>query len=136
MKKLTEKRKVLYDVIKDKVLVLDGAMGSLIQSYGLSENDFRGERFKDHHIDLKGNNDLLSLIRPDIIEEIHNQYLQAGADIIETNTFNANMISMADYQMQNLVYEMNFESAKIAKKACFREGNVNFQRTFILHTLL
>jgi 5-methyltetrahydrofolate--homocysteine methyltransferase len=109
---------VLYNCLNEKILVLDGAMGSLIQSFGLTEKDFRGERFKDHHIDLKGNNDLLCIIRPDIIKGIHEQYLEAGADIIETNTFNANKISMEDYDMQDLVYEMNFEAAKIAHNAC------------------
>jgi 5-methyltetrahydrofolate--homocysteine methyltransferase len=118
MSNLTKKRQDLYKLIKEKVLVLDGAMGSLIQSYGLSEYDFRGERFKDHKFDLKGNNDLLSIIRPDIILEIHKQYLEAGSDIIETNTFNANRISMADYGMQNIVYEMNVAAADIALKAC------------------
>ncbi|MBA3900948.1 MAG: methionine synthase, partial [Bacteroidetes bacterium] len=101
----------------NRILVMDGAMGTMIQQYKLEESDYRGDRFKDFHKDIKGNNDLLSLTRPDIIEAIHCDYLKAGADIIETNTFNANAISMADYDMQDLVYELNFQSAVIAKKA-------------------
>ena len=100
-----------------RVLVIDGAMGTMIQRYQLSEEDYRGERFKDFSQPLKGNNDLLSLTRPDIIEAIHLEYLNAGADIIETNTFNAQRISLADYAMEDLAYELNFESARIAKKA-------------------
>jgi 5-methyltetrahydrofolate--homocysteine methyltransferase len=100
------------------VLVLDGAMGTMIQEYKPSEEDYRGERFKNFHKDLKGNNDLLSLTQPHIIEAIHKKYLEAGADIIETNTFSATTIAMADYDMQHLAYELNFESAKIARKAC------------------
>ncbi|MCD4792951.1 MAG: methionine synthase [Bacteroidales bacterium] len=119
--------KKLYKVINNKVLVLDGAMGSLIQSYNLTEEDFRGKRFKDYHLDLKGNNDLLSITRPDIIEEIHGKYLEAGADIVETNTFNANLISMEDYDMNqyNLVYEMNLKSAQIARKICDKYSEQN-----------
>ena len=105
----------LYDSINKRILVLDGAMGTMIQTYKLEEEDFRGERFKNHKSPLKGNNDLLSISQPKIIEEIHRKYLDAGADILETNTFSSNSISMADYDMANLVYELNFESAKIAK---------------------
>jgi len=108
--------KSLYDVIKERILVLDGAMGTMIQSYNLKEEDFRGERFKNYSSSLKGNNDLLSITQPQIISEIHKKYLEAGADILETNTFSSNSISMADYNMEDLVYELNFESAKIAKK--------------------
>lgn len=107
----------VFDEIKKRVLVLDGAMGSLIQNYKLSEADFRGERFKDYPIDLKGNNDLLSITRPDVIMAIHEQYLEAGSDIIETNTFNATAVSLADYKMEDLAYEINLEAAKIAKIA-------------------
>ncbi|OQX82235.1 MAG: methionine synthase [Bacteroidetes bacterium 4484_276] len=107
----------IYQILKHRILVLDGAMGSLIQQYHLKEKDFRGGRFKHHPSDLKGCNDLLSITRPDIISEIHEQYLEAGADIIETNTFNATSISMADYKMEAVVYEMNKASAEIAKKA-------------------
>jgi 5-methyltetrahydrofolate--homocysteine methyltransferase len=92
-------------------------MGTMIQRYRLEENDYRGQRFADWKHDLKGNNDLLSLTRPDIIKDIHKEYLDAGADIIETNTFNAQRISLADYKMEDLAYELNFESAKLAKTA-------------------
>ena len=108
--------KSLYDVIKERILVLDGAMGTMIQSYNLKEGDFRGERFKNYPSLLKGNNDLLSITQPQIISEIHKKYLDSGADILETNTFSSNSISMADYNMEDLVYELNFESVKIAKK--------------------
>ena len=103
--------------LEKRILVIDGAMGTMIQRFRLDEEGYRGERFKNFNHSLKGNNDLLSLTRPDIIEEIHLQYLQAGADILETNTFNAQRISLADYHMQDLAYEMNYESAAIAKKA-------------------
>jgi 5-methyltetrahydrofolate--homocysteine methyltransferase len=107
----------LHEAIKKRILILDGAMGTMIQQYRLKEADFRGERFADFHTDLQGNNDLLSIVRPDVIENIHKAYLEAGADLIETNTFNANAFSMADYDMEHLVYELNLASAKIAKKA-------------------
>ncbi|MEP7170663.1 MAG: homocysteine S-methyltransferase family protein, partial [Bacteroidota bacterium] len=103
--------------LEKRVLVIDGAMGTMIQRHKLDENGYRGERFKDWKSDLKGNNDLLSLTQPEIIKEIHKQYLEAGADIIETNTFNAQKISLADYHMEALAYELNFEAAKIAKQA-------------------
>ena len=103
--------------LEKRVLVIDGAMGTMIQQYKLEEKDYRGERFKDFAHDLKGNNDLLSLTQPDIILTIHKKYLDAGADIIETNTFNAQRISMADYHMEDLSYELNFASASLAKKA-------------------
>lgn len=101
-----------------RILILDGAMGTMIQSYKLEESDYRGERFADHPADLKGNNDLLVLTRPDIIKAIHLAYLRAGADILETNTFNSTSIAMADYQMEDLVYEMNREAARISREAC------------------
>jgi 5-methyltetrahydrofolate--homocysteine methyltransferase len=103
--------------LEQRVLVIDGAMGSLIQQYKLTEEDFRGERFKDFHKDLKGNNDLLCITRPDIILEIHKQYLEAGADILETNSFSSTRISMADYDMQEYCYELNLAAAKIARQA-------------------
>jgi len=108
----------IRELLKHRILLLDGAMGTMIQRYRLSEADFRGIRFKDHPCDLKGNNDLLSITQPEIIKEIHRQYLEAGADIIETNTFSGTTIAMADYQMYSneLVYELNFQSAKIAKE--------------------
>ncbi|MEN8120783.1 MAG: methionine synthase [Bacteroidota bacterium] len=111
------KKPSIFDEIKKRVLVLDGAMGTMIQDYKLTEEDFRAESFKNHPVDLKGNNDLLSIVRPDVIKAIHKEYLKAGADIIETNTFNATSISLADYQMENLAYEINLESAKIAQEA-------------------
>src|SRR5207237_3459080 len=107
----------LLDQLKQRILIIDGAMGTMIQRYRLEEAAYRGARFADHPRDLKGNNDLLCLTRPDIIEEIHRQYLEAGADIIETNTFNAQAISMADYALESVCYEINFEAAKIAKRA-------------------
>ncbi|MDP4266909.1 MAG: homocysteine S-methyltransferase family protein, partial [Bacteroidota bacterium] len=110
----------IQDEIKNRILVLDGAMGSLIQKFKLSESDFRGQRFVKHVIDLKGNNDLLNLTKPEVISEIHEHYLKAGADIIETNTFNSNSISMSDYKLENFVYEMNVEGARIAKEAAQR----------------
>jgi 5-methyltetrahydrofolate--homocysteine methyltransferase len=103
--------------LEKRVLVIDGAMGSMIQQYKLTEKDFRGKRFADWHKDLQGNNDLLSITQPGIIKTIHKEYLKAGADIIETNTFSATTIAMADYEMQALAYELNYESAKIAKEA-------------------
>ena len=109
-------KSIIYEELEKRVLILDGAMGTMIQQYNLEEKDFRGERFKNSAIYLKGNNDLLSLTQPHIIREIHEAYLEAGADIIETNTFNANAISQADYNLQNLVYELNLKSARIAKK--------------------
>ncbi|KPJ91795.1 MAG: hypothetical protein AMJ53_10710, partial [Gammaproteobacteria bacterium SG8_11] len=104
-------------LLKQRILILDGAMGTMIQSYKLSEQDFRGERFTDWPCDLQGNNDLLCLTQPQVIKEIHTAYLDAGADIIGTNTFNANAISMADYQMQDLAYEINKAAASIAREA-------------------
>ena len=101
----------------ERILILDGAMGTMIQRYNLSEADYRGERFKDHPMPLKGNNDILSLTQPHIIAEIHREYLAAGADILETNTFNATAISQADYGTQAYVYEMNRASAEIARAA-------------------
>lgn len=107
----------IQDLLKERILVLDGAMGTMIQRHKLEESDFRGERFKDHPSPLKGNNDLLSITRPDIIKDIHMQYLEAGADIVETNTFSSTTIAQADYQLEPLAYELNFQSAKIAKEA-------------------
>jgi len=107
----------IHDILKNRILILDGAMGTMIQRYKLTEDDFRGERFKDSTILLKGNNDLLSLTRPDVIEAIHREYLDVGTDIIETNTFNANAISMEDYNMSELSKEINIAAAKLARKA-------------------
>lgn len=108
---------MIEQAIQKRILILDGAMGTMIQNYNLSEEDYRGERFKDFHVSLKGNNDLLSITQPKVIQEIHEAYLEAGADIIETNTFNSNTISMLDYDQTNLVYELNYESVQIAKRA-------------------
>jgi len=109
--------KTIQEIAKERILLIDGAMGTMLQAYQLEEADFRGDRFKDHPSDLKGNNDLLSLSRPDVVEAIHTAYLEAGADLIETNTFNANAISQSDYGTEDLVYEINLESAKIARKS-------------------
>jgi 5-methyltetrahydrofolate--homocysteine methyltransferase len=106
----------IRNLLKQRILVLDGAMGTMIQRYNLEEHDFRGERFKDHPHPLKGNNDLLSLTRPDIIKEIHSKYFEAGADIAETNTFSSTSIAQADYRLEHIVYEMNLQSAMIAKE--------------------
>lgn len=106
----------MQQLINERILVLDGAMGTMIQQYNLSEADFRGERFKDIPGQLKGNNDMLCLTRPDVIEEIHRKYLEAGADIIETNTFNATSVSMADYHMQPYCREINLAAARLARK--------------------
>ena len=109
--------KTLQEIAKERILLIDGAMGTMLQAYQLEEADFRGDRFKNHPLDLKGDNDLLSLSRPDVVEAIHTAYLEAGADLIETNTFNANAISQSDYGTEDLVYEINLESAKIARKS-------------------
>ena len=108
--------------LEKRILIIDGAMGTMIQRYKLAEEDYRGERFKDWPSDLKGNNDLLSLTQPHIVKEIHKQYLEAGADILETNTFNAQKVSLADYGMQALAYEMNLAAAKVAKEAVQESG--------------
>lgn len=101
--------------LKERILVLDGAMGTMLQAYNFSEKDFRGERFKDFHRSVKGNNDLLSLTQPAAIAEVHRKYFEAGADIVETNTFSSTTIAMADYEMEEYVYDLNYASAKIAK---------------------
>ncbi len=108
----------LPEILKTRIAILDGAMGTMIQRFKLSEADYRGERFKDFPKDVKGNNELLSLTRPDVIRDIHEGYLAAGADMIETNTFGATTIAQADYDMQHLVREMNLQSAKLARAAC------------------
>src|SRR6202012_3352565 len=110
-------RKSIQDCLRERILVIDGAMGTMIQRHKLEEKDYRGTRFADWKSDLKGNNDLLVLTQPDIIEGIHREYLEAGADIIETNTFNAQRISMADYHMEELAFEMNVAAAKLANRA-------------------
>src|SRR5690348_8833613 len=106
----------IRELLQKRILIIDGAMGTMIQRYKLSEADYRGERFKDWPTDIKGNNDLLCLTQPQIIKEIHKEYLNAGADILETNTFNAQRISLADYHMENLAYEINREAAGIERE--------------------
>jgi len=112
-----DKANQLQALLEERILIIDGAMGTMVQRYRLEEKDYRGERFKSWPSDLKGNNDLLCLTQPEIITEIHRQYLDAGADIIETNTFNAQAVSLEDYQMQGLAYEINFAAAQLARKA-------------------
>ncbi|HPB05256.1 MAG TPA: homocysteine S-methyltransferase family protein, partial [Prolixibacteraceae bacterium] len=116
MKSKVTMTKDIRKELEKRVLVLDGAMGSLIQTYKLTEADYRGEQFKNAPKDQKGNNDLLSITRPDVIKEIHAQYFEAGADIVETNTFNSTTISMADYGMEDQVYNINVAAAKLARE--------------------
>ena len=120
--------KTIEKILAERILVLDGAMGTMIQRYNLTEQDFRGEQFQKHDFDLKGNNDLLSIIRPDIIHAIHKEYLKAGADIIETNTFSSTSIAQADYGLESYVYELNLQSAKIAKEVAVSFSNDEKQR--------
>ena len=108
---------LIGNIIEQKILILDGAMGTMIQNHKLQESDYRGDKFKDHPMLQKGNNDLLSLTKPEIIKTIHREYLEAGADIITTNTFNSNRISMSDYGMESHVYTMNLQSARLASEA-------------------
>jgi 5-methyltetrahydrofolate--homocysteine methyltransferase len=109
--------KTIQELLKEKILVIDGAMGTMIQQYKLTEEDYRSGRFKNWHRDVKGNNDLLSITQPQIIEAIHKEYLDAGADIIETNTFSSTVIAQTDYDMQSLAYELNVAAARCARKA-------------------
>src|SRR5437773_9621762 len=104
----------IEQLLRNRIVILDGPMGTMIQTFKLDEAAYRGH-FKDHPADLKGNNDLLVLTQPEIVKSIHRQYLKAGADIIETNTFNSNAISMADYKMESLVYELNLAGARLAR---------------------
>jgi 5-methyltetrahydrofolate--homocysteine methyltransferase len=113
---MNNSKATIEKILSERIMIIDGAMGTMIQTYQLTEEDYRGERFKDFPHSIKGNNDLLVLTRPDVVAAIHKEFLEAGADIIETNTFNAQAISMADYHMEDLVYEINFEAAKIAKQ--------------------
>ena len=126
-----ERAQKLLDALAQRILVIDGAMGTMLQSYKLDEGGYRGARFADegrdaHHLhehhgpgcDLKGNNDLLSLTQPAIIKAVHNAYLDAGADLLETNTFNATTISQADYHLEHLAYELNREGARVARECC------------------
>jgi 5-methyltetrahydrofolate--homocysteine methyltransferase len=106
----------LKNILKERILILDGAMGTMIQRHNFTEEDYRGEQFKEYHTSVKGNNDMLSLTQPEAIKEIHRQYFNAGADIVETNTFSSTTIAMADYDMEEYVYELNYQSAKIARE--------------------
>ncbi len=117
MNKIFCMKKTIQEHLNERILIIDGAMGTMIQRYKLEEKDYRGDRFQDWHTDVKGNNDLLSITQPQIIEAIHVQYLEAGADIIETNTFSSTTIAQADYDMQSLAYELNVTAAKCARKA-------------------
>ncbi len=115
-RKEKETMKNIWNEIEKRILVLDGAMGTMLQAYKFTEEDFRGERFKNYKTPLQGNNDLLSITQPHAIKEVHAKYFEAGADIVETNTFSGTTIAMADYEMEDLVYELNYQSAKIAKE--------------------
>src|SRR5499425_1176411 len=106
----------IEELLRNRIVILDGPMGTMIQAFKLEEADFRGQ-FTDHETSLKGNNDLLNLTQPEIIKSIHRQYLEAGADIIETNTFNSNAISMSDYKMESMVYDLNLAGARLAREA-------------------
>ena len=117
-----ERIQSLMRALDERIVVLDGAMGTMIQGFGLTEEDYRGERFADSRRDLKGNNDLLSITQPEIIRDIHNSFLDAGADIIETNTFNSNAPSMADYGMEELVVELNITAARLARDCADRHA--------------
>lgn len=129
-------RQLLESALSKRIMLLDGAMGTMIQQHQLTEDDFRGERFKDHASDLKGNNDLLILTRPELIQNIHEAYLLAGADIIETNTFNATSIAQADYALESVVYELNKVGAELAKTACNKIGaNTPDQPRFVAGVL-
>ncbi len=122
---MTDKTDLIKKLLEERILILDGAMGTMIQSYKLEEADYRGERFADHPCDVQGNNDLLTLTQPDILRAIHTAYFDAGADIVETNTFNSTSIAMADYQMEDLVYELNKEGAKLAREVADRYEKKN-----------
>ncbi|MEJ6754850.1 MAG: homocysteine S-methyltransferase family protein [Flavobacteriales bacterium] len=117
--------KNIFEILSTNILVLDGAMGTMIQQYKFNESDYRGSQFKDHSCIVQGNNDLLSITQPDAISTIHEKYLEVGADIIETNTFSSTSIGMADYSMESIVYDLNFESAKIAKIAAQKFTDLN-----------
>jgi len=122
---IKSKTDILRKILNERIMVLDGAMGTMIQHCNLSEEDFKGEKFKDHPYDLKGNNDLLSITQPEIIKNIHREYFNAGADIVETNTFNGTSISQADYHTEDFVYEINFQAAKIAREVADEFNKTN-----------
>ncbi|HEY5604118.1 MAG TPA: homocysteine S-methyltransferase family protein, partial [Gammaproteobacteria bacterium] len=125
----------LENLLKQRILILDGAMGTMIQGYRLDEQGYRGQRFKDHPSDLKGNNDLLSLTQPQIIREIHTAYLNAGADIIETNTFNSTAVSQADYALQHIVYDLNYQSARLARETADEAAQRTGRQRFVAGVL-
>jgi len=127
--------RLLKDLLEQRILILDGAMGTMIQGYKLQEEDYRGVRFKDWPWDLKGNNDLLCLTQPDLIREIHTRYLEAGADILETNSFNSTAISMADYHLEGLVYELNQAAARLARAAADEMGRKTGRIRFVAGVL-
>ena len=135
MNSLTSIRKKLVGLLDSQIAILDGAMGTMIQAYDLQEKDYRGKQFSNWSMDLKGNNDLLSITQPKIIEAIHKEFLVAGANIIETNTFNSNAPSMADYDMADLVHDLNFSAAQIARKAVDNFKNKNPREIFIAGVL-
>ncbi len=116
-RQVLEVEQTLKDLLERRIVILDGAMGTMIQSYELGEDDFRGDIFRDHPTDLRGNNELLCLTRPEIVEEIHCGFLQAGADLIETNTFNGTGVSQSDYGLSEIVYDLNRSAAKLARKS-------------------
>ena len=130
-----EVRAALLAAARERILILDGAMGTMIQRLGLTEEDFRAERFADWPAPLRGNNDLLVLTRPQAIEDIHFEYLMAGADIVETNTFSSTSVSQADYQMEDLVYELNLEGARVARRAAVRAEAADGRRRFVAGAL-
>ena len=127
----TPKIQQFKKLLAERIVYLDGAMGTMIQTYKLEEEDFRGERFKDHSIDLKGNNDLLTLTRPDVIENIHRSFLEAGSDIIETNTFSSTAIAQADYALESIVYELNKSAAELARKVADEVSEKEGRPTFV-----
>ncbi len=121
----------LEQLLRERIVILDGAMGTNIQTYKLDEAAYRGERFADHRIDLKGNNDLLCLTRPQVVEEVHEAFLRAGADLIETNTFNATSLSQSDYGLETLAYELNLAAAGCARRSADRVANADGKRRFV-----
>src|SRR5579871_4929715 len=136
MRKITTAaEQALRELAHKKILVLDGAMGTMIQDLQLDEAAFRGERFKDFHRDVRGNNDLLILTQPKAIKDIHAQYLRAGADIVATNTFSSTRIAQADYDMSDLAYELNLEGAKLARSAAERVSREDGKPRFVVGAL-
>src|SRR5436853_1173893 len=132
---VSAKRTALIAAARERILVLDGAMGTMIQALQLDEAAFRGERFRDFHRDIRGNNDLLILTQPRAIEDIHAEYLRAGADIVATNTFSSTSIAQADYDMSDLAYELNREGARLARAAADRVGKADGKPRFLAGAL-